>query len=92
MDAVILGCTYYPFITPLLQSIMGPGVQFIDPARDTSIDVRNMLLRDKQLKTGGTGSCQLCFSADIDRAGRLAAYILYERVSDFKKVDLTPFY
>lgn len=92
VDTIILACTHYPFITPLLQSIMGQGVQFIDPARDTAIDVRNMLLREKKLKTDGAGSCKLCFSADLDRARRLAKHILYERVSDFQKVDLTPYY
>lgn len=92
VDTVILACTHYPFITPLLQSIMGSGVQFIDPARDTAMDARNMLLCDNQLKADGIGSCKLCFSADIDRARRLAAHILGESVSDFQKVDLTPFY
>lgn len=32
IDTVVLGCTHYPFVIPLIQKIAGPGVQVIDPA------------------------------------------------------------
>lgn len=32
IDTVVLGCTHYPFVIPLIQQIAGPGVQVIDPA------------------------------------------------------------
>jgi glutamate racemase len=32
IDTVVLGCTHYPFVIPLIQSIAGPGVRVIDPA------------------------------------------------------------
>ena len=32
IDALVLGCTHYPFIIPLLEKIAGPGVRVIDPA------------------------------------------------------------
>jgi len=28
----VLGCTHYPFVIPLIQEIVGPGVRVIDPA------------------------------------------------------------
>ncbi|HIQ84956.1 MAG TPA: glutamate racemase [Candidatus Cryptobacteroides excrementigallinarum] len=31
-DIIVLGCTHYPFLLPLLQRIAGPGIRFIDPA------------------------------------------------------------
>lgn len=31
-DTVVLGCTHYPFLLPVLQRIAGPDVRFIDPA------------------------------------------------------------
>ncbi len=33
VDTVVMGCTHYPFVIPLIQQIVGPGVQVIDPAR-----------------------------------------------------------
>jgi glutamate racemase len=32
MDTVVMGCTHYPFVIPLIQEISGPGVRVIDPA------------------------------------------------------------
>lgn len=31
-DTIVLGCTHYPFLLPLMQKIAGDGVRFIDPA------------------------------------------------------------
>jgi glutamate racemase len=32
IDTVVLGCTHYPFVIPLVQEIVGPQVRVIDPA------------------------------------------------------------
>jgi glutamate racemase len=32
IDTVVLGCTHFPFVIPLIQQIAGPGVRVIDPA------------------------------------------------------------
>jgi glutamate racemase len=32
IDTVVMGCTHYPFVIPLIQQITGPGVRVIDPA------------------------------------------------------------
>ncbi len=32
IDTIVMGCTHYPFIIPLVQQIVGPNVQVIDPA------------------------------------------------------------
>jgi glutamate racemase len=32
IDALVLGCTHYPFVIPLLEKICGPTVRVIDPA------------------------------------------------------------
>lgn len=32
MDTVVMGCTHYPFVIPLIQEISGPKVRVIDPA------------------------------------------------------------
>ena len=32
IDALVLGCTHYPIVRPLIERIVGPGVRVIDPA------------------------------------------------------------
>jgi glutamate racemase len=32
IDTVVLGCTHYPLVIPLIQQITGKGIRVIDPA------------------------------------------------------------
>lgn len=32
IDELVLGCTHYPFLRPLIDEVIGPGVDVIDPA------------------------------------------------------------
>ena len=32
MDALVLGCTHYPLVLPLIRELAGPGVEILDPA------------------------------------------------------------
>lgn len=32
VDTLILGCTHYPFLTPVIREILGEGVKLVDPA------------------------------------------------------------
>ena len=48
VDTLILGCTHYPFLRPVIEGIMGKGVNIIDPARETvrraAISLQNLAL------------------------------------------------
>jgi glutamate racemase len=52
IDTVVLGCTHYPFVIPLIQQIVGPEVQVIDPAPAVARQVRRVLERDGLLRVG----------------------------------------
>jgi glutamate racemase len=43
IDTVVLGCTHYPFVIPLIEQIVGPGVRVIDPAPAVARQVGRML-------------------------------------------------
>jgi glutamate racemase len=43
IDTVVLGCTHYPFVIPVIQEIVGPGVRVIDPAPAVARQVERML-------------------------------------------------
>jgi len=36
IDTLVLGCTHYPLIKPMLQEIVGPRVQLVDSAQETA--------------------------------------------------------
>jgi glutamate racemase len=43
IDTVVLGCTHYPFVIPLIQQIVGENVRVIDPAPSVAKQVRRVL-------------------------------------------------
>jgi glutamate racemase len=48
-DVWVLGCTHFPFLTPLLRSIAGTGVQLVDPAEAVARElVRRLQLTGMQ--------------------------------------------
>jgi len=46
IDTIVLGCTHYPFVIPLIQEIVGPAVQVIDPAPAVARQVKRILEKD----------------------------------------------
>jgi len=45
IDTLVLGCTHYPLIKPLLQEVVGPQVRLVDSAEAMAIQV-SVLLRE----------------------------------------------
>lgn len=42
-DTLVLGCTHYPFLRPLIEDVAGPDVAIIDPARAVARELRRRL-------------------------------------------------
>ncbi len=45
VDTVILGCTHYPFLTPVLREVLGHQVVFVDPALAVVEELQELLYR-----------------------------------------------
>jgi len=46
VDALLLGCTHYPIVRPLIERIVGPAVRVIDPAPAIARQLQRVLHRD----------------------------------------------
>lgn len=55
-DIIVLGCTHYPFLLPVLQKVAGPDIRFIDPAPAVARQLVNVLERDGMLSAGEASS------------------------------------
>jgi hypothetical protein len=51
IDTVVLGCTHYPFVIPLIQKIVGAKVRVIDPAPAVARQVGRLLEADERRDT-----------------------------------------
>lgn len=57
-DAVVLGCTHYPFVKEELRLCFKKDVRFYDAARDVAAKVKCLLLDKGALVTEGSGSIE----------------------------------
>jgi glutamate racemase len=60
IDTVVLGCTHYPFVIPLIQEIAGENVRVIDPAPAVARQARRRL-EALGLKRPAGESAGVCF-------------------------------
>ena len=45
IDTLVLGCTHYPLLAPVIANIMGPSVTLIDSAEETAAETASTLRR-----------------------------------------------
>lgn len=64
VDAVVLGCTHYTFLRPVLKEILPPAVPVLDGNEGTARQLARVLAEKNLLKTEGTGSVRLETSGD----------------------------
>ena len=76
IDTLILGCTHYPLIAPLIGQIMGSGTVLIDPGRETARLVKEYLSAHGLQADEGEGQTRYFVSADTEDFDAIAARFL----------------
>ncbi len=91
VDALVLGCTHYPLLKPLLARVLGPGVRLIDSAEETANAVSRELEQRGLAATGtGSGSAPHLFvvSDDEPHFRTVGARFLGEKLQNVEVVPL----
>src|SRR6202790_392594 len=92
-DVLLLGCTHYPLIAPLLRRVAPPHVKIVDSAESTAHVVRD-LLQHAGLPGGGEEERRKLprvkfFATDsVEKFRRLGARFLGREIRDVEHVDL----
>lgn len=67
VDTLVLGCTHYPLLKPLIAEIMGPDVRLIDSAEETAADTRRMLAEHGLAAADGPAAYRFVASDDKEQ-------------------------
>ena len=62
VDTLILGCTHYPFVLPLIEEIAGPKVTVIDPAPAVARQSQRVLLEQNLLNSSSRRGKTMAYS------------------------------
>jgi glutamate racemase len=87
IDTVVLGCTHYPFVIPIIEEIVGENVRVIDPAPSVAKQVQRLLeAGDAINESPSMGMVKLFTSGNPDLLKSQLPLFLGES-GDVKKVE-----
>jgi glutamate racemase len=79
VDTLVLACTHYPFVIPLIAEVAGPGVQVIDPSPAIARQAARLLAEiNRGAPAGMVGTTTFVTSGDPARLADLARQLIGE--------------
>jgi glutamate racemase len=78
VDALLLGCTHYPFLARTISDVMGREVVLVDSADETAFEVRALLTGSELARSpaAGAGTHRWLSSGDVDTFRELGGRLL----------------
>ncbi|TEU00581.1 MAG: glutamate racemase [Candidatus Stahlbacteria bacterium] len=65
IEALILGCTHYPLLYPVIKKVMGEDVDIIEPGKEVTLIIKRFL-KDNEIESSDDGNLKI-FLSDIPR-------------------------
>lgn len=83
VDALLLGCTHYPYLAPVIQRVMGDGVVLVSSANETAFAVRELLeSAGLAAPSNHTATRRFMSSGDVDTFASLGRRLLGPELND----------
>ena len=87
IDTLILGCTHYPLLKPVIAEVMGDGVALVDSAEETARAVAELLEARGLARRRGAGSTSFFVTDVADRFIRIGQRFLGARVESAVRIE-----
>ena len=88
-DVLLLGCTHYPLLKPVLQRVVPPGVTLVDSAESTALAVKDVLAtRAADRARDSSARIRFFVTDSIDKFRRLGTRFLGRAIENIEHVDL----
>lgn len=79
VETIVLGCTHYPLLTPLLRSLLPAGVSLVDPAHAAASRLVDLLQAASEGRPEEPGSVTYCVTGPAEAFAEAAEGLLRER-------------
>ncbi len=88
IDTLIMGCTHFPLLAPILRGVLGENVTLIDAGREAAIAARALLTNQNMLRESGDGHCRFFVSDRPQGFSEVAEMFLGREVhNDVETID-----
>lgn len=80
-DTLILGCTHYPFLAPLIRDVVGTNITLIDTGAAVARQLLHRIETELPDRTSGDGAARFFTSGDAAQATRIMSLLWDEKVA-----------
>jgi glutamate racemase len=89
-DTLVLGCTHYPLLRPMMEAAVAPAIRVIDSAQATAAQAAKLMAGSGGLSGARGAACECRFFAtdSVVKFQRLGARFLGSPIREVELVDL----
>lgn len=89
VDALLLGCTHYPFLSRVINKVMGRNVTLVSSADETAFEVYSMISNETILPASDSvGTHRWCSTGDAQLFERLGTNLAGMSITTAEHIDL----
>lgn len=88
IDTLILGCTHYPLLYNLIDSLTGYRLNLIDSGRETALAAKEFLEKENMLSEGENGAMSFFVTDKVQGFTAMAKEFLGEELTDVTRIDI----
>ena len=90
IDTLLLGCTHYPLLRPLIEEVAGPRVAVVDSAFTTALASEDLLdALGIRAATPGPGGNRIVTTGDVDAFGAVAGTVFGASLPSVERVTVS---
>lgn len=92
IDTLILGCTHYPLLEPVIRKVVGSEKHLIDSGRETAKAVKEVLMKEDMLNLKGKTAQNKFFVSDIqEKFAEVGSRFLGQPLQNIERIDFEQF-
>lgn len=80
-DVIVLGCTHYPFLVPVIRDIIGTGIKILDSGSAVARQVKRILGEREELSVSNSPKCVFYTTGDPKKVTTVFRRLLAKDVS-----------
>lgn len=88
IDTLILGCTHYPLLSPVIQNVMGPEIQLISSGDETALEVSALLDQQNILSDIANVNHTFYTTGDPSLFRKIASTLFQQPLQNVKHIKL----
>jgi glutamate racemase len=89
IDTLILGCTHYPLLSPLIQTVVGPNVNLISSGTETAREVSTILYYSKLLNHNSRKEHIFFTTGSKENFQKVANKLFQQQIEKIQVIKLT---